>query len=227
MRTRICKPGPACRLAIVLVLGTLAGVTGCQPSAPSGPSIVPPPYESPGGSGSTDPLAIRLTETRREDLVELLEVLGVEFHSWRYDGPACALQFWVEVQDDRQGGPPQTAAEGRFDLVGPDARIHFVLIPPSGPDEPPSVIFGTESWGEKSTTRATLPSLWHNEMNERNLKVLPLTDPVSLETARGLLLLSIVSDRKPDEAETTQPPRPERISLDFRVSLLPADGGDS
>jgi hypothetical protein len=162
-----------------------------------------------------------LAEPRADDLAELVQSLGIEFHSWGYDGPPSRIRLWIEVQDDRVPGPPEIAAEGTFDLIGPDARILFVLLPPMAEGDTPSAIFGTDIWGQKQTIRSTMPPLWHGEPDPRELTVQPTAGPVSIEEAMGLLLLSVASDRVNETPDDPKPTPLDRISLELRVSILP------
>lgn len=198
--------GPSAFAALLLL------VLGCLPASPTGPGPALPPPENP--PEVRDPLEVRPVEPRVDDLASLLEELGASAQFWDYDGPPCAVRIWVEAQDDRRGGPVEVVADADFDLIGPGARLYFILMPPASPEDPPTALFGTENYGVKDASRAALPRLWHAEAADRSLTVTVNTDPFSIEEADGVPLVSFVSELKDAD------PRPERILLNARMSVL-------
>lgn len=209
---------PAGPIGTLLMLTLAAGCT--RPPAAAVPEIEPTRVTSPPVERG-DPLEVRLTEPRAADLAELVRTLGVEFHNWKYDGPECAVRLWLEAKDDRVPGLPEIVAESTFDLVGPDGRIYFILVPPASPapDAPPVAYLGTESWGEKSVKRFALPPLWFGEPDGSPREVSLREEPFSIEEASGVSLVSIHADRT--EIDASGKARPYRIDLNLRLTVTP------
>ncbi|MFO0958758.1 MAG: hypothetical protein U0800_15220 [Isosphaeraceae bacterium] len=219
MTSSPARPGPA----LGLLAAALLLATGCLPPSPAGPGpALVPPSNPPD---PRDPLEVRPVEPRADDLAALLEELGASARFWDYDGPPCAVRIWVEVQDDRRGGPSEVVADANFDLIGPGARLYFILMPPASADEPPTAVFGTENYGVKDTARAALPALWHAEAADRTLASTVNSDPFSIEEAEGVPLVSFVSDLKEADAEGSAGGSPDgqRILLNARLSVLSAE----
>jgi hypothetical protein len=198
--------------ALVIACATLA----CQPPPSVSPYVQNPP-SSP--AEQRNPLEVRAAEPRVGDLTGLLDELGVVHQFWDYEGPACAIKFTIEVRDDRVGGGSQVVAEDSFDLVGPEARFYFILLPPSGPEAPPQALFGTDVWGERNLTRAALPRLWYDDPEDRTLKTNIDTDPFVIEDVHGAVLVSMISDREDDGPRAQR----QRIELAVRLSVLPSE----
>lgn len=198
-----------------LLLIGLALPAACQPPPPVSPytqNAPRPPAEE------RDPLEVRVGEPRYGDVMDLLNELGLIARFWEYDGPACSIAISVEMTDDREGGGPRTVAEDSFDLIGPEARFFFILVPPKGPDYPPTAVFGVDSWGDRDTTRAVLPLLWFDEAADRSLKTTSLSEPFRIEDAKGTVLISMVSDRESDMDGART--RPQRFELKVRLAVL-------
>lgn len=211
------------RRAAGLLAFVLFPASGCLPPAPAGPEpSLAPPENRPI---PRDPLEVRQVEAKVEDLAALLEELGASAQFWDYDGPPCAVRIWVEVQDDRRGGPAETVADAGFDLIGPGARVYFILMPPASTEDPPTALFGTENYGVKDASRAALPTLWYREADDRSLTTTVHSEPFSIELADGVSLVSFVSVLREPDVEPTAggSADPQRILLNVRMSVLPAE----
>jgi hypothetical protein len=208
------------RAPILVALALATALVGCDLTAPKPPvSVDLPPVESPPEAG--DPMEVRLAEPKADDLAELLRGLRVEFHNWKYDGPECAVRLWAELKDDRVPGAPEIVAEGIFDLNGPDGRVVFALVPPTGPDAAPVAVFGSEIWGDRQWKYVDLPRLWFDPEDARTPAVSVLEEPFSIEEADGRALLEFHADR--EEPDAKGKPRRDRISLTVRMAVLPGE----